>query len=176
MTLTVETGDIDVRKVLTALKGHDKRLQKQTLSTIRRSARVIVSAARANTPNEPPMSGWRTVAATNGRTRGGRGWPAWVDVQRGVGFRIGRRTRIRSTNQIRWDLVRIVQRTGPGVIYEFARNSDSPTGSQFIANLNRHHAPSRAIWPAVDQHRDDVQRDMMEAVRRAADEMNRLIR
>lgn len=174
MTLETKVGDIDIRGVLTALKGYDKTLQKQTLQTIRRSARTIVKAAQANTPVDPPMSGWRATPAVNGRTRGGAGWPAWVDVRRGVSYRVGRRTRIRSTNTIRWDLVRVVQRTAPGVIYEFAAKSSSPAGQQFVANLNRNRPASRAIWPAVDQHREDVQRDMMDAVRRAADIMNRL--
>lgn len=176
MTLETTVGDVDVRQVLTALKGYDKRLQQQTLKTIRRSARTIVRAAQANTPTDPPMSGWRTVPATNGVTRGGRGWPAWVEVRRGVNYRIGRRTRIRATNQIRWDLVRIVQRNAAGQIYEFADQSDTVRGQQFVANLNRGRRPSRAVWPAVDQHLPQVESDMMDAVRLAADIMNRDLR
>lgn len=176
MTLETKVGDVDVRQVLSALKGYDKTLQKQTLGTIRRSARTIVRAAQGNTPVDPPMSGWRPVPATVGRTRGGRGWPAWVDVRKGVSFRIGRMTRIRSVGQYRWDLVKIVQRNPAGQIYEFANQSGTPAGQQFVANLNRDRQPSRAVWPAVDQHRDVVERDMMEAVRRAADIMNRDLR
>lgn len=174
MSLNVTTGDVDIRQVMTALKGYDKRLQKQTRAKIARSARIIVNAARANTPAEPPMSGWRVVAAKKGVTRGGAGWPPWINVRKGISYRIGRQTRIRATNSIRWDLVRVVQRTAPGVIYEFAAQSDTAQGSQFIANLNRRRTPARAMWPAVDQHKDAVTRDMMDAVRAAAAEMNRL--
>lgn len=176
MTLEIRTGDIDVRATLAALKGYDKRLQKQTLQTIRRSARVMVRAAQQNTPTEPPMSGWRPVPAVNGRTRGGRGWPAWVDVRRGINYRVGRRTRIRATNQVRWDLVRIVQRNPAGQIFEFARDGQTASGEQFVTNLNRRRQPSRAVWPAVDQHHEQVTRDMMDAVKNAADEMNRLLK
>ena len=175
MTLETKVGDIDTRQVLAALKGYDKTLQKETLRTIRRSARVIVKAAQANTPAEPPMSGWRTVPAANGRTRGGRGWPAWVNTRTGFSTRIGRRTRIRATNEIRWDLVRIVATRPTAAIFEFAKEGQTAQGRQFVANLNRYRTPSRAVWPAVDQHRDAVENDMMEAVRRAADIMNRKV-
>lgn len=175
MTLETKVGDIDVRAVLTALKGYDKTLQKQTLQTIRRSARTIVKAAQANTPANPPMTGWRTVPATRGRTRGGAGWPPWVDVRKGISYRTGRSTRIRATNQIRWDLVRVVQRDPAGSIFEFASKSDGTVRSQyFVANLNKFARPGRAVWPAVETHRAAVERDIMEAVRRAAEIMNRL--
>lgn len=175
MTLQVSPGDIDVRQVMAALKGYDRELQKQTLRTIRRSARTIVKTAQANTPVDPPMSGWRAVAAADGRTRGGRGWPAWVNSRTGFSTRVGRQTRIRATNEIRWDLVKIIATRPTAAIYEFAANGQTAAGQQFVANLNRRRRAPRAIWPAVDQHRDAVERDMMDAVKAAADIINRKI-
>lgn len=173
MTVETTVGDIDIRTVMAALKGYDKQLQRNTVRTIRRSAAIIVRDARAGTPTEPPMSGWRTVPATNGRTRGGRGWPAWVNVRQNIRSRFGRQTRIRETGQYRWDLVRIVQTSPSGQVYEFARNGQTRAGQQFVDNLNRDRNAPRAIWPAVDKHRADVERDVMRAVEDAAAAMNR---
>jgi len=175
MTLTTKLGAVETRDVLKALSQFDKELAKQTRRKISRSARIIVADAKKNIPNSPPMSGWRTVPATNGRTRGGAGWPAWTKARTGFSVRIGKKTRLRG-GDIRWDLVRIVAKGATASIYEFAASGNTAQGDQFVANLNRSRQAPRAVWPAVDRNMDKVERDIMDAVTAAAAELNKRMR
>ena len=82
MSAAVRLGDIDTRTLLKELGKFDKQLVKETRSRIVKSAKVIIRDAKKAIPAAPPMSGWRTVPATNPRTRGGAGWPACASCTR----------------------------------------------------------------------------------------------
>jgi len=174
MTLTTKLGAVETRDLLKALSQFDKELAKTTRKRISRSARVIVADAKKSIPVESPMSGWRAVPATKGRTRGGAGWPAWTKSRTGFNVKIGKKTRLRSGGS-RWDLVRIIARGAPASIYEFAAQGQTVQGDQFVANLNRSRQAPRAIWPAMDRNIDQVMRDIMDAVNDAAAQMNKRI-
>lgn len=174
MSVQVTIGEVDVRKVVMALKGYDKTLHRETMRSVRRSARSILRTAKANIPANPPMTGWRRTAPLKGRTRGGAGWPGWDQARTRISIRTGRQSYNRRTRVLRWDLVRIEARNADAAIYEFAKNSRSGVrGQYFVTNLNRYALPPRAIWPAVDQHREMIERDIIAAVSNAADIMNR---
>lgn len=174
MSAGVQLGDIDTRSLLKELGQFDKQLVKETRRKIVKSARVIVRDARKAIPAQPPMSGWRTVPATNGRTRGGAGWPEWTASRSGFSVRVGKKTRLSRTTS-RWDLVRVVAKGATASIYEFAAQGQTPSGAQFVANLNRYHRAPRAVWPAVDSNRDAVERDILDAVTAAAATINKRI-
>lgn len=160
MRITV-TG---ARETLREIKTLDIELRRQTWKSMRSASKPMLNAARGLVPASPPMRNWRTVEATRGRTRGGAGWPAWDAPSKGVKVKIGGRAR---RNDRTWPLLRLTQADAAGAIYDMAGRKSSgngPQGVAFINNLNRIRSASRSIWPAAEQHSDDVQRGVLEAL------------
>lgn len=154
-------------ETMRALKDFDPELRKQTLREIRRPLNAAIKQMRGMY-SQPPMSGWRTVAAANGRTRGGAGWPAWSGVDRGLKAQVGR-TR-RQTRRQEWDIASIVQRSPAGEIYEFADDARAvgwPQASQFIANVRRNGKPGRVVYRVLEGQSADIERSVMDAVHKA---------
>lgn len=164
----------NAKALLELLRKYEPDLRRRTQLRIRRAAGIILRSARNQMPAEPPMSGWRTVPAKKGRTRGGVGWPAWESPRKGISARTATRARIRGYGS-RWDLLKIVNRNAIGVIYEFAEQGHSATGRQFVQNLNaRGGKPGRAIWRSVDLHKDAVAADLRQALADAEREFRKV--
>lgn len=164
----------NAKALLELLKKYEPELRRRTQLRIRRAAGIILRSARASIPADPPMSGWRTVPAVKGRTRGGAGWPAWETPRKGISARTATRKRIRGYGS-RWDLLKIVNRNAIGVIYEFAQQGHSAAGRQFVQNLSdRGGKPGRAIWRSVDLHRDAVAADIRTALADAERELRKV--
>jgi hypothetical protein len=161
----------DAKAILVALRQFEPDLRKQTQKKIRRAGVIIAKDARRRIPKQPPMTGWRTVPAKKGRTRGGAGWPAWVSPTARISVKTAQNTRTRAGR--RWDLIKIVNRNAVGSIYEFAANGQSSTGDQFVRNLDRYGRPGRAIWTAVDANMDAVEADVRLALEVAEQALRR---
>lgn len=155
-------------ETMRVLKQLDPELRKQTRRAIRQPLNQVRKEIANIYKGPPPMSGWRTVAAANGRTRGGAGWPAWTGMERNLKVEIGR-----SRKQLRreeWNIASIASRSAAAEIYEFAdnvRSSSWPQARQFIVNLNRNGKPARAVWRRIDANRDQIEQSVSAAVRNA---------
>ena len=154
-------------ETMRVLKQLDPELRKQTLKEIRRPLNAAIGQMRGMYA-QPPMSGWRTVAAVNGRTRGGAGWPAWTGMERGLKAQVGKSRR--QVKRQEWDIASIVQRNAAAEIYEFAervRSTGWPQAQQFVANLQRHGKPARVVWRVLEKQQPDIERAVLAAVRNA---------
>lgn len=159
-------------ETMRVLKQLDPELRKQTLKEIRRPLNAAIGQMRGMYA-QPPMSGWRTVAAANGRTRGGAGWPAWTGMERGLKAQVGKSRR--QVKRQEWDIASIVQRNAAGEIYEFANNVRSanwPQAYQFVSNLQRYGKPGRAVWRTLEKQQPEIERSIIAAVRAAEDVVN----
>ena len=163
------------RETLREIKTLDIELRKQTWKSMRSASKPLLAAARNLVPAAPPMRNWRTVDATSGRARGGAGWPAWNTPSKGVKVKIGGRAR---RTERTWPLLRLTQTDAAGAIFDMAGRKSSgngPQGVAFINNLNLVRSASRSIWPAAEQHSDDVQRGVLEALAVAESHIQRRI-
>lgn len=157
-------------KALRALRTMEPETAKQVAKEIKDAGQDIAAYIRDNAPG-PPMTGWRSTAATRGRTRGGAGWPAWAPI----GAKVARR----GTSVV-------VSSTGASAaIYESAGSVNpggrtQPMGGQFISNLSRHGAlvqsgkkKGRLARAAVKQMYPQTLRDIQKACNKAVDAVNR---
>jgi len=163
-----------IKETIESLKKFDKDAARRLNKVINDELALAESAARAKVTDAPPMSGWRTVAAAKGRTRGGQGWPAWepTAIRQGI-----KKTRVEG--KVRSDYTTsagaLVQRTAAGAIWEVAgrRSGGSGTGRQMIGVLNeRFKGASRGIWAVVDKDADKIRTN----VRKAVEDAQRLLK
>lgn len=155
-----------IKETIDSLKKFDKDAARRLNKVINDELGLAESAARAKIQDKPPMSGWRTVAATKGRTRNGAGWPAWEPgaIRQGI-------KKTRSQGKVRSDYTTsagaLVQQTAAGAIFEVAGRSSSGdgTGRKMIGVLNeRFKGASRGIWSVVDKDTEKILKNVRNAV------------
>ena len=166
MSVKVEGAD----QALKALRTMEPETAKQVAKEIKDAGQGIAAYIRGNAPG-PPMTGWRTQDAVQGRTRGGAGWPAWSSIGASVSRR-GTSVVIASTG-------------ASAAIYESAGavnpgGRTQPMGAQFINNLSLHgrlvqsgKKKGRLARAAVKQLYPQTLRDIQRACDRAVDAVNR---
>ena len=170
MAANVRMEIVGVRETLAALKKLDPELRKATVREIKAPARVMVATAKSRVPSQAPMSGWR------GGERGSTGFPGWNDPRRGVKLKFGGRRR---SNKKWWPLLQLSQDDAAGALFDMAGKkggNGSPQSRQFLANVSRYGAPSRTIWPAVEQHKDQVTASVRVALAKAEAIVNKQTR
>ena len=155
-----------IKETIESLKKFDKDAARRLNKVINDELGLAESAARAKVTDAPPMSGWRTVPAAKGRTRGGQGWPAWepTAIRQGI-----KKTRVEG--KVRSDYTTsagaLVQKTAAGAIWEVAgrRSGGSGTGRNMIGVLNdRFKGASRGIWAVVDKDADKIRNNVRKAI------------
>jgi hypothetical protein len=160
-----------IKETNDALKQFDKAAARKfnkvindELSRAERSADNLV-VQFTNPAYGTPMRGWRKTSATNPRTRGGAGWPAWdvSTIQAGI-------TKSRSQGKVRGDYTTsagaLVNKSAAGAIFEVAgRTPGSARKNQFIRYLsNSFGKASRLIWAVVDKDKEAIQKRVAAAL------------
>lgn len=170
LSIRVEGADQAIR----ALRTLEPETAKQVGREISAVGKDIAAYIRTNAPTDPPMSGWREVAATRGRTRGGAGWPAWAPIS--------------ASSARRGTTVTVTMTGATAAIYESAGKvnpggvSTHPDGAQFIRNLSRHGRlvrsggrprVGRLAGKAIVEKYPEAIRQVQAACDRAVDAVNR---
>ena len=160
-----------IKETVDALKQFDKAAARKfnkvindELSRAEQSADNLVIQF-TNPAYGTPMRGWRKTPATNPRTRGGAGWPAWdvSTIQAGI-------TKSRSQGKVRGDYTTsagaLVNKSAAGAIFEVAgRTPGSARKNQFIRYLsNSFGKASRLIWAVVDKDKEAIQKRVAAAL------------
>ena len=149
-----------IKETTAALKKFDKDAARRLNKVINDELRRAEGDAKDQIPDKPPMSGWRTVAATKPRkgVRGGQGWPAWDPqaIRQGI-------VKTRSEGRVRSDYTTsagaLFNKTASGVIFEIAgrRTPGQETGRQLITVMeDRFRKASRGIWAVIDRDRPRI--------------------
>lgn len=157
-----------IKETTAALKKFDKDAARRLNKVINDELRRAEGDAREQIPDKPPMSGWRTVAATNPRkgVRGGQGWPAWDPqaIRQGI-------IKTRSEGRVRSDYTTsagaLFNKTASGVIFEIAgrRTPGQGTGRKLIGNMNdRFRKASRGIYAVIDRDRPRIYANIRSAM------------
>ena len=164
-----------IKETQDALKEFDKAAARKfnkvindELTRAERSADNLV-VQFTNPVYGTPMRGWRKTPATNPRTRGGAGWPAWdvSEIQTGI-------TKSRVQGKTRGDYTTsagaLVNKSAAGAIFEVAGRNSKPklsrtASDQFLINMgNKFGKASRLIWAVVDKDKEAIQRRVAAAL------------
>ena len=147
-----------IKETTAALKKFDKNAARQLNKVINDELRRAEGDARRLVPFKPPMSGWRKSDPVKGRSRGGKGWPAWSQDQIRTGI-----IKTRAEGKVRPDYTTsagaLIQKSAAGAIWEVAgrKSSGEGTGRNMIGVLNtRFQGASRGIWKVVDRDKDKI--------------------
>jgi hypothetical protein len=111
-----------------------------------------------------PMRGWRKTPATNPRSRGGAGWPAWdvSQIQAGI-------VKSRAQGKVRGDYTTsagaLINKNPAGAIFEVAGRNASASKNQFVRYLsNSFGKASRLVWAVVDKDKEAIQKRVAAAL------------
>lgn len=169
MTATAKVQVQGVKETLKALKQIDPELRKAAVKEMRTAAQPLVSEVKAGMPDQP-LSGWKEEGELGWRTN---------KVKQSVKLKFGGR-KIRGQGGNQYPLLRLVIGSPAGAAFDKAgrRNAPrTPQGQSFINALTRKYgSASRRAWPATEKHMDSIQRGVLQAVDKAAAEVNKEIR
>jgi hypothetical protein len=169
-----------VKETLTALKEFDKDAVRRFNKVINNELAGAEKDAKGLIDEDPPMSGWRKVDATKGRTRGGAGWPGW-----NAGEVKSKITKTKAEGKVRKDYTTsagaLLNKSAAGSIFEVAgRKTKSTTGrgssAQFLRTLgNRFGAASRVVWRVVDKDKAKIEKNVEQALNDAKAQLQRYL-
>ena len=156
-----------IEETISELKKFDEKAVRQfnklvntELNNAESAAHQLVDNIRSSTTNTP-MKNWRPIAATNGRTWGGKGWPAWNQTEVKAGI-----VKTRSQRRVRGDYTTsagaLLNKSDAGRVFELSgRNKKS---GHFIERLNWFGKASRLVWKVVDKERPRIQKEVAKAL------------
>lgn len=169
MTVNANVQVQGVRETLKALKQIDPELRKQAVKEMRTAAQPLVTEVKSQMPDQP-LSGWKE--------EGELGWRS-SKVKQSVKLKFGGK-RVRSQGGSQYPLLRLVIGSPAGAAFDKAGKANaprSPQGRAFIDALESKYGPaSRRAWPITLKNMDRINRGVMEAVDKAAAEVNKEIR
>jgi hypothetical protein len=151
-----------LKQTLDALESFDKQAVRNFNSVINKELSVAKKEAKSLVTDTPPLSGWSTQPAAKPRSRGGAGWPAWDQSVIKAGI-----SSSKAEGKVRKDYTTsagaLKNRSAAGVIYEVAGRINR--ASKFVKNLDREtFKPSRLIWKVVDERKDNIERNVANAL------------
>lgn len=168
---TIKINLTGLEETLKALGRYDPEARKQLLRAVSTASRLIRDDARRSVSSLPVPTGWRSQQGmpkgegswkNRTLTRGGKGWPPFEpgNVKRLIkSYNARKRTRKGSIITNRGI---VVNASGEGVIYEFAKKSHQSrnypwvNSVPFINHLGRMQG-GRIIWAAAERRKDEAQ-------------------
>jgi hypothetical protein len=155
---------IGVKDVIKELRSLDPELRKQFNKDAKKVAEPVIKKAQGSYPDKY-LSGMARLWSQRGRQL----FPySQRDAQRGVVFKI-------NTNRKATAILTIIQKNPAAAIVDMAgkKGGTNKQGARFIANLFGQ--PSRVMWPAYESTEGQVEREMIDLVRQAAEQVENRI-
>lgn len=175
---------VGIEQTVSALKKFDVDAVKRFQKTINDELKIAKIEAQGLIDDKPPMSGWRTVPATNGRVRGGAGWPAWDGAAIRAGIKTSRAKGKVRKGDYTTSAGALLNTTGAGVIFEVAGRSKGKSsvsekggsGEQFKRTLSNRFGPaSRVVWKIVDAKKGSIERKFQDALNQAKSDLQQAL-
>jgi hypothetical protein len=159
-----------LRQALDTLREIDPVLYRQGQKMLRKDAKPLVDAARANVPRQSPLSGWKAGSGGATERSGQSRFPAWeTGAQRKINLRV-RRERVRGMGGRRI-LVRVVQGSAAGSVFDMAGRKNRGNPIDVSLRSAGFGSASRSMWPAADANLATVEK----SVRASVEAMERYI-
>ena len=167
-----------LEETLSALKKYDPEARKQLYTAVASATRLIRDDARRSVANLPLPTGWRNQRGmptgegswkNRALTRGGKGWPPFEpnNVKRLIKSYMGRKRVSRGSIISNRGIV--VNASGEGVIYEFAKKSHRSAKYPYVNSVPFvNHLGSmqggRIIWAAGERNKERVKTEILDAL------------
>lgn len=168
-----------LKETLRVLGKFDVTLRKQFTRDFKDAVSPTIEAAKANVPSRAPLSGMKN---------NWKGYPLWDEdrnYEKYIKLKIDtRKARARNISKgVQWESVGTIRVVASGrglAVFDMAgRRSGGnaqDAGGRLIDRMNSRFRPaSRAMWPAADETRGQVERNCRPIVARAEREANRLL-
>ena len=176
MTVNTKIDVVGLKDDLRVIQDLDKKLRRQITKDFAEIVKLPVEEAKRNVPNGAPLSGfartWRTRSGYQmfpwDGTLGAKGIKPFVSGKKPREFQGV--TRNLAVFGLRWTNAR-------ATVLDMSRKSSTGQGRVMVDRLTqRYGKASRIMWPAYQQHRDDVEREvrsLVAGVAHAADKLTR---
>jgi hypothetical protein len=162
---------IGLTHVLETLNKADPVLYRKGQSVLRKRAKPIVDGARSTVPRQSPLSGWKVGEGSGVQRSGASRFPAWeTNAARKINLRI-RRKNVRRRGRV--VLVRIVQGSAAGEVFDMAGRANPGNPIDRSLRSIGFGSPSRGMWPAAEAKMDVVEAGIEDAVREMTIYINR---
>jgi len=170
-SVTVDVTVLGIKDALKQINSIDPKLRRAITKEYKSIVAPIVKSAQDAYPELPPMSGWSRAYKSLGAWDAGR-------VKKGVQAKVNtRKARNRNlakgANYETIGTFIVYQKTGWGSIFDMAGRK---TSSPMVEVLNaRYGNASRSMWPAYEQNKEQVDREMQGLVKQVMDEVDRYL-
>ena len=166
---TVNVSVVGIKEALKQINKIDPKLRRAITKEYKSIVDPIVKSAQSAYPELPPMSGWARPYKSLGAWDAGK-------VKKGVQAKVNTR-KARNRNLAKgaeYETIGtfiVYQKTGWGSIFDMAgRKSSSP----MVEVLNdRFGKASRSMWPAYEQNKEPIDRQMEALVKQVMNEVSR---
>lgn len=166
---------VGLKEALRELNTIDKKARRKVTQDFKKIAKPIVDDAKAKIPVAPPISGWGRKWTDKGRQL--LPWDGTIG-QSYLKARLSTKQPREYGGYVRNLAVFYVSWSGAiNAIYDMAgrRNQpETPQGRQMIAGLEaKYGKSSRALWPAYEMNRQEVEKAMQQLVNDVMAQVNR---
>ena len=170
-SVTVDVTVLGIKDALKQINSIDPKLRRAITKEYKRIVAPIVKSAQDAYPELPPMSGWSRAYKSLGAWDAGK-------VKKGVQAKVNTR-KARNRNLAKgadYETIGtfiVYQKTGWGSIFDMAGRK---TSSPMVEVLNaRYGNASRSMWPAYEQNKEQVDREMQGLVKQVMHEVDRYL-
>jgi hypothetical protein len=170
-SVTVDVTVLGIKDALKQINSIDPKLRRAITKEYKSIVAPIVKSAQDAYPELPPMSGWSRAYKSLGAWDAGK-------VKKGVQAKVNTR-KARNRNLAKgadYETIGtfiVYQKTGWGSIFDMAGRK---TSSPMVEVLNsRYGNASRSMWPAYEQNKEQVDREMAGLVKQVIDEVDRYL-
>jgi hypothetical protein len=170
-SVTVDVTVLGIKDALKQINSIDPKLRRAITKEYKSIVASIVKSAQDAYPELPPMSGWSRAYKSLGAWDAGK-------VKKGVQAKVNTR-KARNRNLAKgadYETIGtfiVYQKTGWGSIFDMAGRK---TSSPMVEVLNsRYGNASRSMWPAYEQNKEQVDREMAGLVKQVMNEVDRYL-
>jgi len=170
-SVTVDVTVLGIKDALKQINSIDPKLRRAITKEYKSIVAPIVKSAQEAYPELPPMSGWSRAYKSLGVWDAGK-------VKKGVQAKVNTR-KARNRNLAKgadYETIGtfiVYQKTGWGSIFDMAGRK---TSSPMVEVLNaRFGNASRSMWPAYEQNKEQVDREMAGLVKQVMNEVDRYL-
>jgi hypothetical protein len=173
MAVSVDLDIVGIKDALAELNKIDKVARREITRDFRKITQSVVDDARARVPLNAPISGFKR----NWTTKSGAQILPWDlndndDIRSGVS---GKRPKMFG-GYLQNVATFFIKYKGPtSILFDMGGSGPVPTvrGSNMVAGLSRRYGnPSRVLWPAYEQNKEQVEDEVRKLVDKVMDYVN----
>jgi hypothetical protein len=173
MAVSVDLDIVGIKDALAELNKIDKVARREITRDFRKITQFVIDDAKAKVPLNAPISGFKR----NWTTRSGAQILPWDlsdndDIFAGVS---GKRPKMYGGFMQNVATFYIKYRGATSILFDMSGAGKVPTvqGSNMVSGLSRRYGrPSRVLWPAYEQNKEQVEEEVRKLVDKVMDYVN----